>query len=91
VSLPPWSVLHEHRRTLEKRWHRDAGHVTPFSPWELGGFLVAAGFGEVELHRQWNGSAFQRVVRPCLLGWIHRITGTDWCASVIAVAKRPEE
>lgn len=71
------------------RWHRDAGHRTPFSPWELGGFLEEAGFRVESLHRTWNAPLLQRFARRWLLGWLHRLTGADYASSVVAVATRP--
>jgi len=70
------------------RWHRDAGHRTPFSPWELGGFLEEAGFRVDSLHRTWNAPLLTRFARVRLLGWLHRLTGADYAHSVVAVATR---
>jgi len=71
------------------RWHRDAGHRTPFSPWELGAFLEEAGFRLDSLHRAWNAPLLPRLARTWLLGWFHRLVGSDYAASVVAVASRP--
>lgn len=71
------------------RWHRDAGHRTPFSPWELGAFAEEAGFRVVEILRAWNGSLLERLLRRVLLGWVHRLTGADYASSVVLVAERP--
>jgi 2-polyprenyl-3-methyl-5-hydroxy-6-metoxy-1,4-benzoquinol methylase len=71
------------------RWHRDAGHRTPFSPWELGGFLEEAGLRVESLHRAWNAPFAERMLRRGLLGWLHRFTGADYAHSVVAVAVRP--
>ncbi len=71
------------------RWHRDAGHRTPFSPWELGGFLEEAGFTVLSLHRAWNAPLAERVLRRFLLGWLHRFTGADYAQSVVALAENP--
>jgi 2-polyprenyl-3-methyl-5-hydroxy-6-metoxy-1,4-benzoquinol methylase len=70
------------------RWHRDAGHVTPFSPWELGGFLEEAGFRLESLHRTWNAPLLALLARRFLLGWFHRLAGTDYAHSVVAVATK---
>jgi 2-polyprenyl-3-methyl-5-hydroxy-6-metoxy-1,4-benzoquinol methylase len=70
------------------RWHRDAGHVTPFSPWELGGFAGEAGFRVESLHRAWNGTLAGRLLHRVLLGWVHRLTGSDFAHSVVLVASR---
>jgi len=70
------------------RWHRDADHRTPFSPWELGGFLEAAGFRVESLHRAWNAPLAERVLRRFLLGWLHRLMGHDYAYSVVATAVR---
>ena len=71
------------------RWHRDAGHRTPFSPWELGAFLEEAGFEVEEVHRAWNGSLGERILRRVLLGWLHRLTGADYAHSVVVTAVTP--
>jgi 2-polyprenyl-3-methyl-5-hydroxy-6-metoxy-1,4-benzoquinol methylase len=71
------------------RWHRDAGHLTPFSPWELGGFVEEAGLRVLSLHRAWNAPFAERLLRRALLGWLHRLTGADYAHSVVAVAERP--
>lgn len=71
------------------RWHRDAGHRTPFSPWELGGFAEEAGFRVDALLRAWNAPFAERVLRRGLLGWVHRLTGADYAHSVVLVATRP--
>ncbi|NUN52853.1 MAG: methyltransferase domain-containing protein, partial [Planctomycetaceae bacterium] len=71
------------------RWHRDAGHRTPFSPWELGGFIEEAGFRVLSLHRAWNAPLGERILRRVLLGWVHRLTGADYAHSVVAIAERP--
>ena len=68
------------------RWHRDAGHRTPFSPWELGGFVEEAGFRVESLHRAWNAPLAERLLRRVLLGWLHRLTGADYAHSVVVVA-----
>jgi SAM-dependent methyltransferase len=70
------------------RWHRDAGHLTPFSPWELGGFVEEAGFRVESLHRAWNAPLAERVLRRFLLGWLHRLTGADYAHSVVVAASR---
>jgi len=70
------------------RWHRDAGHRTPFSPWELGGFAGEAGFRVDRLLRAWNAPLAERVLRRVLLGWVHRLTGADYAHSVVLVATR---
>jgi SAM-dependent methyltransferase len=70
------------------RWHRDAGHLTPFSPWELGGFVEEAGFRVESLSRAWNAPLAERVLRRFLLGWLHRLTGADYAHSVVVVATR---
>ncbi len=72
------------------RWHRDAGHRTPFTPWELGAFAEEAGFAEVDLRRAWNGSLLERIARRALLGWLHRFLGVDYAASVVVTARRPD-
>jgi SAM-dependent methyltransferase len=71
------------------RWHRDAGHRTPFSPWELAGYAAAAGFEAASLHRAWNAPLAERLLRRVLLGWVHRLTGADYAHSVVLVAVRP--
>ena len=68
------------------RWHRDEGHLTPFSPWELGGFHEEAGLRVESLERAWNAPLAERILRRCLLGWVHRLTGADYAHSVVAVA-----
>jgi SAM-dependent methyltransferase len=68
------------------RWHRDAGHLTPFSPWELGGFVEEAGFRVESLHRAWNAPLAERFLRRVLLAWLHRLTGADYAHSVIVTA-----
>lgn len=68
------------------RWHRDAGHRTPFSPWELGGFAGEAGFRVERLVRAWNAPLAERLLRRVLLGWVHRLTGADYAHSVVMVA-----
>jgi len=68
------------------RWHRDAGHLTPFSPWELGGFVEEAGFRVEAIHRAWNGNFGERLLRRGLLGWVHRLTGADFAHSVVVTA-----
>ncbi len=70
------------------RWHRDAGHLTPFSPWELGGFVEEAGFRVESLHRAWNAPLAERLLRRILCGWLHRLTGADYAHSVVVVAAR---
>jgi len=68
------------------RWHRDAGHRTPFSPWELAAYLEEAGFEVRSLARAYNAPFLARAARVWLLGWLHRLLGSDYAASVVAVA-----
>jgi SAM-dependent methyltransferase len=73
------------------RWHRDADHRTPFSPWELAAFLEEAGLRVLSLERAWNGPFLERILRRTLLAPLHRATGHDFAHSVVAVAERPQE
>ncbi len=69
------------------RFWRDASHKQAYCYDELGGILLANGFGIKEIYRTYNDAIHKYLFRVYLMSALHRYLGIDFAKSILILAK----
>lgn len=69
------------------RFWRDCTHITPFRYDELAGFLIAAGFSNIEIWRVCR-MRWQERLRLIFAAPTLRLLGVDYCPSIVVVGRK---